>query len=224
MKSVLKIHTRDKLSWLIVPSIILFSSFFVNYVISLTLTDTEIYTGGVLSIFINVFLIGLMVVAQTFPYALGMSIRRIDFFIGTSLMGLTASIVIGFIIYLLAQIEVHTAGWGSELHFFHLPYLNDGTSLEQIMIYIILLTFLFFSGMTISSFFRRFGGKGMLILSFTALLIGSIALILINYNEAWAPIFAWVASHTAIQLALWLTPFTFIYMVISYGFIRRATI
>ncbi|WP_042375059.1 hypothetical protein, partial [Neobacillus jeddahensis] len=135
MKSVLKMHTRDKWIWLYIPFIILFSSFFVNYIVSFILTDTEVYTGGASSIFIYLFVLGILVMAQTFPYALGMSVRRIDYFMGTSLMGLTSSFVMGIVLYILAQIEVYTAGWGSKLHFFHLPYLNDGTFLEQIIIY-----------------------------------------------------------------------------------------
>lgn len=225
IQSVLKIHTRDKWSWLYIPALILFSSFFVNLAVSYTINSQEnTYTGGILSIFIYIFVLGILAMVQTFPFALGMSVRRRDYFIGTSVMGISSSIVIGILVYLFALIETNTDGWGSYLHFFHFPYLNDGTPLEQIVTYIILLTFFFFLGFTISSFSRRFGKKGMWISAFTVLVLGSIVLLLLHQYNVWIDIFLWITRHTAVQLAFWLIPFVFIYACASYLLIRRSTI
>lgn len=222
---VLKLHYRDKWGWIYIPAIILFSSFTVNLIISFLVTSQKgIYTGGVVSIFIYTFCTGITVVAKPFTFAIEMSIRRIDYFIGSTLMGTINSMLIAGLIFLLAILEKHTNGWGTKLHFFHLPYVNDGTLLEQFILYMILLLSLFFLGFLISSFARRFGGKGMFIVSLAFLLIGSISIILINQYEVWGSIFSWFTSHTAVQIAYWLVPFTILYLLGSYSLLRRAVI
>ncbi|MBS4210335.1 hypothetical protein [Bacillus sp. FJAT-50079] len=225
VQSVFKIHTRDKWSWLYIPTIILSSSFIVNLVVGYLIGSSEdFYTGGLSSIFIYTLVLGILVMVQTFPFALGMSVRRKDYFIGTATMGFISSVVIGLLIYVLATIENNTAGWGTGMHFFHFPYLSDGTSLEQIMINIILLTFFFFTGFLISSFARRFGGKGMLVSTILILLIISIALLLIHNFGLWIDIFHWFAGKSAVQIAYWLLPFIAIYLPVTYFLIRKSTV
>lgn len=225
VQSVLKIHNRDKWSWIYIPAMILFSSFLVNLIVSYSISSVEkFYTGGITSIFIYIFVAGILTVAQTFPFALGMSIRRNDFFIGTSLMGISASIVIGLLILIFSIIEKQSDGWGTGLHFFYFPYINDGNPLQQLTIYILLFACLFFFGFTIASFARRFGGKGMFILAITSLLLGSVAVLLCTYYQVWTDIFQWITNHTAIQLALWLIPFVLFYLVASFLLLRKATV
>ncbi|MFJ5713067.1 hypothetical protein [Neobacillus sp. NPDC093127] len=222
---VLKLHYRDKWGWIYIPAIILFSSFAVNLIISFLVTSQKgIYTGGVSSIFIYTFVAGIAVVAKPFTFAIEMSIRRIDYFIGSTLIGTINSTLIASLVLLLALLEKQTNGWGTRLHFFHLPYVNDGTLLEQFILYMILLLNLFFLGFIISSFARRFGGKGMFISSLAFLLIGSILFFYMNQYEVWSSIFSWFTSRTAVQIAYWLVPFTLLYLLGSYRLLRKAVI
>ena len=77
ISGVLKLHSRDKWSWIYIPAIILFSSFVVNLTVSyLFMNQEDMYTGGLTSIVIYLFVAGIIVVGKTFPFAIGMSIRR----------------------------------------------------------------------------------------------------------------------------------------------------
>ena len=106
ISSVLTLHYRDKWSWFYIPSIILFSSFAVNLIVSFLVTSQgAFYTGGVTSIFIYLFVAGIIVVTKTFPFAIGMSIRRVDYFTGSVVMGAIVSIVFATLIFLMAQLE-----------------------------------------------------------------------------------------------------------------------
>ncbi|WHY88236.1 hypothetical protein QNH39_10530 [Neobacillus novalis] len=225
ISGVLKLHYRDKWGWIYIPAIILFSSFAINLIISFLMTNQkDLYTGGVSSIFFYTFIAGIFLVAKSFSFAIGMSIRRIDYFIGSSLFGTISSTLIASLIFLLALLEKQTNGWGTRLHFFHLPYVNDGTLSEQFILYMIILLNLFFLGFLISSFARRFGGKGMFIFSLALLLIGSIFFFLISQYEVWGSIFSWFTSRTAVQIAYWLVPFTLLYLLGSYRMLRKAVI
>lgn len=225
ISDVLKLHYRDKWSWLCIPLIVLFFSFSVNLIISFLVPSQDaFYTGGISSIFIYIFVAGISVVAQTFPFAIGMSIRRIDYFVGSVLVGTISCLFYAGLVFLFVLLEKQTNGWGNRLHFFHFPFVNDGTFLEQLALYMILFSNLFFLGFIISCFAHRFGGKGMFWISMACLLIGSIATLLLRHFDAWVGIFSWFTRHTAIEIAYWLIPFILIYLLGSYRLLRRSVI
>lgn len=222
--NVIKMHDRDRLSWFIIPFIILGSSFLVNYLTSF-LSDTVMYTGGILSIFIYMFVVGILVLPQTFNFAISFSIRRSDYFYGTSLFGIAASIIFAVGMLLLSFIEHNlTGGWGTSLHFFHLPYLNDGSLLQQFLIYLILMLSLFFGGFTIGSIYRRFKGVGMLIMTVVSLACVTLVSFLITYKLWWDNIINWLVDHTAFELSLWMAPFILIFALISFLLLRKSTV
>ena len=163
--------------------------------------------GGVLSIFMYFFVAGIIVVATSFPFAIGMSIRRVDYFIGTALMATISTSAFTLLIVLMGQLENLLNGWGNELYFFHFPYLNDGTVLEQIGVFMILFLYLFFLGFMITSYVKRFGRRGVFIGSTAISLIGTVAVYLIHAYSLWTNIFDWIFGQTAIQIAYWHIPF-----------------
>lgn len=225
IQGVLKMHSRDKWAWFLIPAIILFSVFLLNFIVSLLISsDEKMYTGGVSYIFFYMLVMGIIVVVQTFPYAIGMSIRRTDYYFGTVVMGVSVNILYGIMLVILSVIENATDGWGGRIHFFHFPYLNDGTILEQFIVYISLLINLFFIGLLISSTARRFGAKGLLIAIISGLLILSVAALVVTYYGIWMDIFQWFAGFTAVQIAYWLILPTILYMMLSYVLLRRATV
>ena len=225
IQGVLKMYSRDRWAWFLIPNIILFSVFLLNFIVSLIISsDEKIYTGGVSYIFFYMLVMGIMVVVQTFPYAIGMSIRRTDYFLGTVVMAVAVNILFGIMLVVLSVIENATNGWGGRVHFFHFPYLNDGSLLEQLTMYVILLINLFFVGILISSTSRRFGAKGLVIAIISVLLIASVVALFVTYYGIWLDIFQWFASYTAVQIAYWLILPTLLYMLLSFVLLRRATV
>ncbi|MFD2443251.1 hypothetical protein ACFSO7_04560 [Bacillus sp. CGMCC 1.16607] len=224
-QGVLRMYLRDKWAWFLIPNIILFSVFLLNLIVSLLISsDEKMYTGGVSYIFFYMLVMGIIVVTQTFPYAIGMSIRRTDYFLGTVVMGVAINILFGIMLVILSVIENATNGWGGKVHFFHFPYLNDGSLLEQLTTYVILLINLFFIGLLISSTSRRFGAKGLLIAIISILLVLSVVALLVTYNGVWMDIFQWFAKFTAVQIAYWLILPTLLYMLLTFVLLRRATV
>ncbi|MCH1624382.1 hypothetical protein [Fredinandcohnia quinoae] len=225
IQPMLKMYSRDKWAWFLIPNLILFSVFLINFLISLLIPNEEkMYTGGVSYIFFYMLVMGIIVVTQSFPYAIGMSVRRTDYFLGTVVMGVVINVFFSILLIVLSIIENETNGWGGHIHFFHFPYLNDGTILEQLMTYMILLNSLFFLGFLISSIARRFGAKGLIIVAITSILISSVIALLLMYYEVWIDIFQWFARHTAVEIAYWLILPTLVYIGLSYLLLRRATV
>ncbi|WP_217557158.1 hypothetical protein [Paenibacillus sp. GbtcB18] len=223
LSGIMSIHYRNKVLWLYVFGGILLGNFLVNYIVSRLTGGVEIYTGGMASIFVCLFIGGIFTAAQTFPFALGFSVRRTDYYNGTLLMFTGVSVLTALLILLLSLLEVGTGNWGTNLHFFHLPYVTDGSILAQFMIYFSLLLYNLFAGFVIGSFQRKFGGKGTFILMVVLFLILTILALFCTANGWWGAIFSWIAGHTALQLAIWLFPLTLIFAASSYFLLRRAS-
>ncbi|WP_438349057.1 hypothetical protein ACP8HI_26525 [Paenibacillus sp. FA6] len=221
--SVLKMHSRDKNMWFYVPLLVLLFSFTINLLVSLLPNiGTTIYTGGIISIFIYMFVMGTITLPQTFPFALGLSITRRDFFLGTTAMSTIVSATMAFLLCISSQLERVTDHWGGSLHFFDMPYLNDGTIFEQFCIYFIMIMNMYFIGLLISSMHRRFGGMGLLILAVLMLLLFSLSGYILYIW--WDTITSWLTHHSAFNIALWMIPITFCYAILSYWLLRRSTV
>ncbi|QYR21405.1 hypothetical protein KZ483_27680 [Paenibacillus sp. sptzw28] len=219
---VLQMHLRDKWMWFYIPSIILMSSFLVNLIIG-SLTEEPIYTGGLFSILIYMLVAGILTLTQTFPFALGLSVRRKDFYIGTASMIVLASAATAILLLILSLIEKWTDAWSTELHFFNLPYLSDGSAPQNLFIFFILLLHAYYLGFAISSVHRRFGRLGMYVFSIGSFLIFTIAGYSITFLGWWDNIWIWVADQNAFGLALWLIPPVAVYALTSYLLLRKAT-
>jgi len=226
--SVIKMHMRDKFSWLVLPWLICLISFAVNLFIGGIVNPEEgIYTGGVSSLYIYLFVLGIIIVPQTFSFALGMGVRRKDYFTGTlaAFIGLGAGSTV--LLMLLSETE-HSwfVGWGVGLHFFHLPFAHEGSLLLQAFTHFTLLLLMFCSGFFIASIYRRFGKTGMYIFSLGAFLIFGFTPLLISYYDRWDEIGRWVEAnvHTLNDLTPWLLILAALFALGSFGLLRRSTV
>lgn len=221
--SVVKMHSRDKWSWFFTPWLVMLSSFIVNLFISL-LVDEPIRTGGIASIFIYMFVAGIVTLAQTFPFALGLSVSRKDYYLGTAAMIIITSIGSAAVLLLLALIENWTGAWGSGLYFFNVPYLSDGPLINQFTIPLVILLFMHFWGMMIAATHKRIGKNGMFIISAILLFIFTILGFLARQLNWYSTIFDWMGKQTAVDYSLWMLPFIVIFAGVTYLLLRRSTV
>lgn len=223
--SIIRMHTKDRYFWFYLPFIILGSSFFINLIIS-ALIDEEggLYTGGLSSIYIYTSIIAMITVNQTFPFALGFSVTRKDYFFGTAATAVLVSAITGAVLYLLSTLENATSGWGVKLHYFHLPHFSDGPIYEQLSISILNLLHLFFLGFALASLYRRFGRMGLSIFFLLFLVVGTSLGYATVYLEWYKPIGDWFSGQTALGLSAWLIPLIFLYGAASYRMLRKSTV
>jgi hypothetical protein len=141
--------------------------------------------------------------------------------------------------------------WGMGLHFFHLPFFNDGSplrqfcwsyyrdmacaqsdhnyfrggsSLQQFWVYFVLLLFMYLLGLLLGSIYQRFGFVGEYIFFGIAFLFLSVFALLSTYWHWWGTIAGWFAQQTAAALGLWLVPLIAIFALVSYALLRKATV
>lgn len=223
--SVAKIHLRSKANWLYIPFAILIFSFLVNLLIgSAVNSKEELKTGGIASIYIYLLIMGMVTIRDTFAFSVSFGVKRTDYFWGTLLHVVFVSGLSALLLNLLAILEQMTDHWSINLHFFHLPYLNDGAPWQQWLIAFSLFLHVFYTGFVVASIFRRLGKLGGTILFFIILIVPSLFSIFASVYGWWGPIFEWFMQHSAFNLALWLMAITLLYLMISYLLLRRSVI
>ncbi|NLU79030.1 hypothetical protein HCA58_11715 [Micromonospora sp. HNM0581] len=206
---------------------ILMLSFLINVALFSTIGDSEDFeprTGGLVSIYIVMFIASINAITQDFPFALGLGVSRRSFYLGNVLNYAGQAISYAAVLYLLAVIEEATDGWGVNLLFFGLPFLVVDNPVLRFLSFALPFLLLGFVGIAIALVFKRWGVNGMLTLSTTALAGLGGLVVLANWRGWWSVIGGWLADQPGWALLVgWPALLTLPLAGISYLIIRRAT-
>lgn len=225
--TVVKMYTRGKMTWFFLPWMGLLVQFLAALVVILIILlfiggEAPFYPGGLITICVLMFIWGIVSLADTFPFALGFGVRRTDYVLGTMVIAVEISAVTALLWLLCLFLENVTGGWGIELHYFHLPYFNDGPLIGQFWVYFVVLANMYFLGFVAGSIHQRFGRVGTVIFVLTVFLLISLFSLVWTYLRWWGAFFAWFSQFTALELTLGLLPLTALYLLAAYLLLRRA--
>ena len=160
------------------------------------------FTGGVLSLYITVAVVYVQAVTQTLPFAMGMSVSRRTFYLGTALMGGAQALGYGIVLAALTAIEGATDGWGVGLQFWAPAGLDvDNFALQVLVSGAPMLAFIA-CGAGIGVVHKRWGNAGT-----WGLLLGSLVVIgglavLVTALGTWAQVGQWFADRSVLTLAV----------------------
>jgi hypothetical protein len=135
--SVMVMHSRDRVSWFLIPASVLGAGFVIVLFIALSIDllwggTTPVYTGALAVSYIVMLIGGATTIRGTFPFAVGFGTRRRDYLLGTLAWGVAVCAAWAILLGLLSLIEANVIkNWGVGLHFFHLPFFSDGSPLRQ---------------------------------------------------------------------------------------------
>lgn len=227
IRAVMIMHARDKLAWFIMPWAAQIAAFLVTLLDGLLFHRQGAWSsyGGAGDIYIYYFALGIISINKTFPFALGFSVRRKDYVLGTAALVVVLFAATAVVLASLEILESHVFNsWGVNLHFFALPYLSAGSFLQQWWVDFSLLANLFALGFVIGSVYRRFGNWGLLAFFVGALLVLTTWIGLSIHLNRWAAVAAWFSQHAAPDFALVLLPVTELYLLGVYLLLRRAVV
>ena len=140
--AVLQLHT---VAWPLLiawPVGILLISFLISFTIYAIVgnEEGEGFTGSVFSVYGFVLAFYLQSMTQTFPFALGLSVTRREFFTATTVMALAQSAVFAIALQLLSVLESATNGWGVHMRMFGIArYFTDNTAVQLLALFATLL-------------------------------------------------------------------------------------
>ncbi|MBN2983381.1 hypothetical protein [Cohnella algarum] len=222
---VVRSHSRDKWSWYVLPWFVVGMAFVINWAIGALAAEGDvIQTGGIASIFVYMFVSGCISVTQSFPFLISLSVRRRDYFLGTTIMASAVCLGSAILLYALTEIEKATGSWGIGMRFFTIPWIDSIPDVGRIWMYLIVLLLMFFLGFFISCWHRRFGRIGLWLLSIGIFAAVTLALVLTTRYERWDDLGRFLGGFSPLGLISWLAAPTALLFAGSYLLLRKATV
>ncbi|GIG53454.1 ABC transporter permease [Demequina activiva] len=232
--SVVRMHIANPIATLVVPWVVTLAIFAINLAIWLMVANAAggvenldegafQYNGGVSWIVFFMTVVAVQAMNLTFRFALGFSVTRHDFYLGSALYFVMLSLLYSTGITLLAGIERATDGWGVSGAFFA-PWGLESEPLATVwLLYLMAMLLFFFLGAAVATVWVRWQAYGLY-----AFFIGLALLVvgggwIITATESWAQVGEFFASTSLAGLALWTLPATVLSGVVGFLFLRKAT-
>lgn len=184
---------------------------------------TSYYNGASFYLFVYMLVVAIQAMSRTFPFALGFSVTRRDYYLGTSLAFVIYSICYGVAMTLLSYIEEVTRGWGVGLTVFQTVLFDSGSIWVRLFMYVAAFLIFFLIGMTCGTVYVRWHANGLITFGVaTALLvIGSVALA--TATSSWVRVGDWFVTAGPVGVTAWLLLLSSVFGIIGYFILRRAT-
>lgn len=200
-----RLHLVNPLVSLGIPWLVVSISFAINLAVwHLTPAgeDDGGFSGGVLALYITVLVVYVQSVTHLLPFAMGLSISRRTFYLGTALFALAQSLYYGIALATLVAIENATGGWGAGLSYWAPgPFEVDNFFLQVLTSGAPMLAFISI-GVGMGVVHQRWGQGGTwgLIIG-TMVVFGGLG-ILITWLEAWGSVGAWFGEQSTATLTI----------------------
>lgn len=195
------VNLPSVLGW---PLGIMSVAFAISFAIFAVLGDTvppdERGTGGLISMYVTMFVVFIVTMTQVFPFTLGLGVTRRTFYGATSLVLLGQALVFGVLLTLLAAIERVTGGWGIGLEFFGWEFLVQDNVLAQLLVYAVPLAALAYVGVVLGTTYQRWGQTGVWIACVgTGVALGGLA-VLVTWQRWWPAVGSFFTEQSTFAL------------------------
>jgi hypothetical protein len=204
--SAARLHLVHPLVVFGVPWMVGTISFVINWAIwalaDVAEHDPNNFTGGVTALYITVCVVFVQALTQMLPFAMGISLSRRAFWLGTALVGVLSALGYGVGLAVLNAIGRATGGWGVDLNFWvPTPLLADNFVLQVLYSGGPMLA-LIFVGIAIGVVQKRWGTNGLwALVMLTVLVFGALA-VLATGLSAWGDVWRWLTDRSALTLTL----------------------
>jgi len=182
----------------------------------------EATSGGLTPMCIYMAILGIVSLRETLPYALGMSVRRKDYFVGLLGGGLAVAAAFSGLSTLLSRIEQAVfAGADVRVSFFNMPAYRALSLGEEWGSQFAFLASAFAFGMMLALLHKRFGNISLYLL-FAGLFL---AVATLHLFDGWPAVFEWLLSlDSVVVLSLWMLPVAAVAAAASFVLLRRAAV
>ena len=234
--NVVRLHLVDLRTYVGIPWIIVATAFVITLIVSAIITyatgmdpysaealEGQRYSWAVVAPQWYLAVVAVQAIGMTFPFALGFSVTRRDFYLGTSLLFVLISVFNAVAFSLLTQVEKLTNGWGMGAHMFNALWFGlDGWWVDLLTFFSMQL-FIFFIGASVATIYMRWRMPGMLVfwISLAAVLLGVAALI--TFTNSWPGVAAWFVAQGIVGFFSWLFIPTALMAVCGFLVLRKAT-
>jgi hypothetical protein len=220
-----RLHLIHPLVILGIPWLVVSISFAINVAVwHLTPAgeDDGGFTGGVLALYITVLVVYVQAVTQLLPFAMGISLSRRTFYLGTALVVVVQSLFYGIALAVLGAIENATDGWGAGMNYWAPgPFEVDNFVLQVFASGTPMLAFAFI-GVGTGIVQKRWGQAGTWGLIIASMVFFGGLAILITWLDGWGSLATWFSDQSIATLTIGLpAAVALVAALVSYPGIRR---
>lgn len=223
--NVARYHLVDRLQYVLLPTAVTLFAFGVNLTIFALVSEPDnAYTGGLMTLFVYMFVAGLLSVAKSLPFGLTLGVSRRTYFLGTItlIIGVAAPYALGIVF--MQALERATGGWGMRLHFFRVPWILDGPWYTTWLTSFVLMVLVFLYGTWFGLVYRRWSVVGTVAFSAGQVLVLLGAAVLLTWTEAWPAVGAFFASLTVLGFVGVLALLATVLALGAFNTMRRVTV
>lgn len=159
-------------------------------------------TGGVLSLYVTVLVVFIQSVTGLMPFAMGMSLSRRTFYLGTALAALVTALAYGAVLSVLTTVEDATGGWGVRLDFWAPASVDVDNAALQVLVSGAPMLAAAFLGVAIGVVMKRWGPAGLWSLVVATLVVSGGLAILVSWQQAWGDVGSWFVGQSMVTLAV----------------------
>lgn len=219
-------HLGDRLQYIVIPWAFLAFSFLINAVLAATTPSTPggFRTGGVMTIFCWVFVLGVISVARSLPFGFAIGLSRRSYYLGTVLLNAALAAVYGLALTGLQAIERSTDGWGLSMHFFRFWWLLDGSWYITWLTSFVLFALMFVYGMWTGLVYRRWQLPGTIVFICAQALIGLALVVGATSADAWQQVGHFFTALSPVGLTGLLAALGALLGAGGYATMRRLTV
>ncbi|QNG19181.1 ABC transporter permease [Rhodococcus triatomae] len=186
--------------------------------------QTSNFTGSVSALLGVCLAFYLSAMTQTFPFALGMSVTRRDYFSATLLVSLVQVIGFGGLLWVLSLVEDATGGWGVDLLMFGIPGVFTDSQIIQLATYLAIMALVAGIGLLVGAIQQRWRVTGLYSVGAAVLVLGGAAAVLVTWMEWWPAVGSWFAdSSRAVPMVALPSALAAACLAGAWVVIRRAT-
>lgn len=205
MVNIARLQVLTWFSAIAMPWLVLALSMAINLTVFALAHDGGTETGGsggMLALYIFVFVAATMTVREYFPFALGLSATRHAFFTATTGLAVAQAVVYGTVLLVLSSIERATSGWGVGMNFFHLPFFNELGPALLLFSYVVPMLLMWASGMFIGTLTKRWGATGLITAAAVSVIVFGGGSVLMTLQQWWLPLGSWLAAQPIASLTI----------------------
>jgi len=224
---VARFHLADRLSYTALPWGVLAFDFMVWLLIAAGAGgggSVQIPTGALAAIYVFFFIVGVLSIGRSLPFAFALGVGRRSYYAGTALLAVSLAAVYGLALAVLQVIEQATGGWGAGLHFFRVAYILPGPWYLTWLTSFVGLALMFVYGMWFGLVYRRWNLLGLLAFS-AAQVSAALALVIISTRaRAWPAIGHFFTTLSGAGLTGLLAALAVMLLAGGYATVRRVTV
>jgi hypothetical protein len=224
--NVARYHLIDGLNYVVLPWGVLAVTCLLDIVISALVPrgTGDSYQSAVVVIYIFLFVLGVLSMTRSLPFALALGMSRRTYYLGTALLIGAMAAGYGLALTVLSLVEGATGGWGLSVHLFRVPWILAGPWYQTWLTSFVGLILLFAYGMWYGLVYRRWSILGLVGFAVAQALVVLAAVAAISLSGNWPAFGHFFGSVTVPGLVGALAALAVVMGLGGFSTLRRVTV